>query len=327
MANEYISKLKVGTIPYDVRDGSAVHSVTTGTANGTIKVDENAVSIYGLQTGAYTAVTNEISGSELIPTDTAVKTYVQGQISQVAGGVKFKGTVGTGGTVTTLPTNASVGDMYKVITEGDYEGTRAKIGDLFIYTNTQQTTQSKWAHIPSGDEPSGTVTNINTGNGLTGGPITASGTISIKLPQSSGLYADSNGLSVKVVAGSGLKIDGGIEADFNVVQRKLTADTTTIEFNGTNIGVKKDNATIVSGDKGLKVNFNPATLKNGNDGLEVNIATDGALEFNGIMGLDVSVQSQGGLQHNANGSLEADFSIVQKKARIDSSDEHMLVFE
>lgn len=33
--------------------------------------------------------------------------------------------------------------------------------------------------IPSGDEPSGTVTNIATGVGLTGGPITTSGTISL----------------------------------------------------------------------------------------------------------------------------------------------------
>ena len=32
--------------------------------------------------------------------------------------------------------------------------------------------------LPSGDEPSGTVTNIATGTGLTGGPITTSGTIS-----------------------------------------------------------------------------------------------------------------------------------------------------
>ena len=33
--------------------------------------------------------------------------------------------------------------------------------------------------IPSGDEPSGTVTNIATGTGLIGGPITTTGTISI----------------------------------------------------------------------------------------------------------------------------------------------------
>ena len=38
---------------------------------------------------------------------------------------------------------------------------------------------SAWVVIPSGDEPSGTVTSVATGTGLSGGPITTSGTISI----------------------------------------------------------------------------------------------------------------------------------------------------
>ena len=38
---------------------------------------------------------------------------------------------------------------------------------------------SAWVVIPSDDEPSGTVTSIATGTGLSGGPITSSGTISI----------------------------------------------------------------------------------------------------------------------------------------------------
>ena len=38
---------------------------------------------------------------------------------------------------------------------------------------------SAWVVIPSGDEPSGTVTSVGTSGGLTGGTITTSGTISI----------------------------------------------------------------------------------------------------------------------------------------------------
>ena len=38
---------------------------------------------------------------------------------------------------------------------------------------------SAWVVIPSGDEPSGTVTSITAGTGLSGGTITTSGTISI----------------------------------------------------------------------------------------------------------------------------------------------------
>ena len=38
---------------------------------------------------------------------------------------------------------------------------------------------SAWVVIPSGDEPSGTVTSVAAGTGLSGGTITSSGTIAI----------------------------------------------------------------------------------------------------------------------------------------------------
>ena len=68
----------------------------------------------------------------------------------------FKGSLGTGGTITTLPDVSSLneGFTYKVITAGTYAGQIAKIGDTFISDGTQ------WVLIPSGDEPSGTVTSI-----------------------------------------------------------------------------------------------------------------------------------------------------------------------
>ena len=82
--------------------------------------------------------------------------------------------LGTNGTITSLPTAAASneGYTYKVITAGTYASQSAKVGDVFISNG------SSWNLIPSGDEPSGTVTNIATGTGLTGGPITSSGTIS-----------------------------------------------------------------------------------------------------------------------------------------------------
>lgn len=68
----------------------------------------------------------------------------------------FKGSLGTGGTITTLPTAASTntGYTYKVITAGTYASQTAKVGDTFISTG------SKWELIPSGDEPNGTVTSV-----------------------------------------------------------------------------------------------------------------------------------------------------------------------
>ena len=67
------------------------------------------------------------------------------------------------------------GHTYKVITNhsADNKCPACKAGDMIISNG------SAWVVIPSGDEPSGTVTSIATGTGLTGGPITSSGTISI----------------------------------------------------------------------------------------------------------------------------------------------------
>lgn len=62
----------------------------------------------------------------------------------------FKGTLGTGGTISTLPTASSEneGYVYIVITDGTYAGQSAKAGDTFVSDG------SSWVLVPSGDEPS-----------------------------------------------------------------------------------------------------------------------------------------------------------------------------
>jgi hypothetical protein len=104
----------------------------------------------------------------------------------------FKGSLGTGGTITALPVDgtATIGDTYKVITAGTYAGKAAKIGDTFICL-TKTSSAITWELIPSGDEPSGTVTSVATGVGLTGGTITTSGTIKAELRSETALTNDS----------------------------------------------------------------------------------------------------------------------------------------
>jgi len=46
--------------------------------------------------------------------------------------VLFKGTIGTGGTITTLPTTYSAGWAYKVIEAGTYAGKVCEVGDLLL---------------------------------------------------------------------------------------------------------------------------------------------------------------------------------------------------
>lgn len=62
--------------------------------------------------------------------------------------MQFKGTLGTGGTITTLPAAAAAnnGYMYKVITAGTYQSVAAQVGDALISNG------SSWVLIPSGDE-------------------------------------------------------------------------------------------------------------------------------------------------------------------------------
>ena len=64
--------------------------------------------------------------------------------------MKFKGTLGTGGTITTLPaaSSANNGYTYLVITDGTYAGQEADAGDQFISNG------EAWWRVPSGDEAS-----------------------------------------------------------------------------------------------------------------------------------------------------------------------------
>lgn len=58
----------------------------------------------------------------------------------------YMGTLGTGGTITALPSTARIGDAYKVINDGTFNGIAAETGDLFIYSS------AGWNLIPSGDD-------------------------------------------------------------------------------------------------------------------------------------------------------------------------------
>lgn len=64
----------------------------------------------------------------------------------------FKGSLGTGGTISTLPTASSEneGFVYIVITDGTYAEQAAKAGDMFVSDG------SSWVLIPSADD-SGTL--------------------------------------------------------------------------------------------------------------------------------------------------------------------------
>ena len=80
----------------------------------------------------YSVETTLTGGSSAIPRADAVKTYVDSLLS-ANDAMVFKGTLGTGGTVTALPTGTvSAGWTYRVITAGTYAGVVCEIGDMII---------------------------------------------------------------------------------------------------------------------------------------------------------------------------------------------------
>lgn len=109
--------LGIGVV-YDSVDGIDTGSFTipsaTDSAYGVVKVDASVT-----QNG-----TNPV-------TSKAIYDYV-GDAIAASDAMIFKGTIGTGGTVTTLPTTYKTGWTYRVITAGTYAGQKCEIGDLII---------------------------------------------------------------------------------------------------------------------------------------------------------------------------------------------------
>lgn len=222
-----------------ITDG-AVQSVSlaTGTNNGTVKLTVDGkttdnIAVKGLGSAAYTASNAYATAAQGTKADNAMpkaggtftgavtlnadptanlhpatKQYVDSKISSsiaASDAMVFKGTIGTNGTSTTLPTSAVVGDTYKVITQitvpanNSYTAAdvTAKIGDLVV----AMAKDPKWLVVPSGDEAVTTVNYSTTTTNLTTsaktGSITlgeaatkqidstiASGSTSTKLPTS-----------------------------------------------------------------------------------------------------------------------------------------------
>ena len=150
------------------KDGRAIVKTDVELEDGTKLSDREAVS------NKVTSIGDNPTDNEY-PSAKAVKNYIDAMPEPMI----FKGTIGTGGTVTSLPAAAAnnEGFTYKVITDGTYGGKVSKVGDTLISNGTV------WELIPSGDEPAGTVTNVaaqgNNGIKVTGGPITSSGTLVI----------------------------------------------------------------------------------------------------------------------------------------------------
>lgn len=165
---------------YGITDAKIASGVITlGSNTITPLTSSSTLSAAKLSGAIPSAVTATTQASTDNSTKIATTAYVTTAIANLPEPMLFKGSVGTGGTITSLPTAsaANEGWTYKVITA--LSSPAAKVGDTVISNG------SEWVVIPSGDEPSGTVTSVAASNATNGGltisgsPITSSGTITI----------------------------------------------------------------------------------------------------------------------------------------------------
>lgn len=126
---------------------SKVDPAEKGAANGIATLD-NSGKIPSSQlpgtAGTKDYTTSVTSGSADLVTSGAVWTAIDNLPEPMI----YQGTLGTGGTITTLPaaSSSNTGYTYKVITDGTYDSQVAKLGDIFISNG------STWTLVPSGDE-------------------------------------------------------------------------------------------------------------------------------------------------------------------------------
>lgn len=186
------------------------------------------------------------------PSAKAVKDYIDALPEPMV----FKGSLGTGGTITALPAAAASneGFTYKVITAGTYQGIAADVGDTFISDG------ATWVLIPSGDEPSGTVTSVaatgSNGIKITGSPITSSGTIAIA---GTNVSQTTNGM---MTAADKKKLDsvynyGECSTARNVLEKEVTINNITSLYAGLKVVIRfTDTGTANPASGTLTLNIN-----------------------------------------------------------------------
>lgn len=154
IANSKVDKVTgkgLSTNDYTTEEKDKLAGIDTGATKNTVDAAISSTSTNAISTKAvYEALLKKaataspnFTGTPTAPTPTdgdsttkiATTAFVNNAVSSAVAGVdamRFKGTLGTGGTVTVLPTTYKVGDTYRVTTAGTYAGQVCEIGDLVM---------------------------------------------------------------------------------------------------------------------------------------------------------------------------------------------------
>lgn len=250
------------TVPYATKAGSATSATTATnltsapslTANGDkIKVTIGDKSSSELTVPYATKAKGDASGNDIedtyapkaSPTFTgtpkaptaasgtnttqiATTAFVIGEINSklaASDAMQFKGTLGTGGTITALPASHSKGDTYKVITAGTYAGVACEVGDMIIcITDGTSANNAHWTVVQSNIDgavtgPTSAVSgNVAIFNGTTGRVIKDSGIASSSIYKKT-TYEWNNeisfGSSGKLCVGKFVMYDSAVVVEIN----------------------------------------------------------------------------------------------------------------
>lgn len=217
--------------------------------------------------GIPTAPTASVgTNSTQIATTAFVQTEVNSKIA-ASDAMIYKGTLGTGGTITALPASHTTGWTYKVITAGTYAAQKCEIGDMIICLTTGTTaTDAHWTVVQTNIDgavigpDSAVADRIAVFNGATGKILKDGGVTLSQLVQT----------SRKVTAGSGLTGGGVLSADITLShQVKPTTGSdaggsgsvvtgVTVDTMGHVVSTTKGNITSVTGNAGTATKLQTA---------------------------------------------------------------------
>lgn len=213
------------------------------------KADETYIAKSSIDTALATTGESDTT----VPSSKAVVDYVASQLS-ASDAMVMKGTVGTGGTVTTLPTTGvTIGDTYKVITNGTYAEQAAKVGDMFIATAATPV----WVYVPSGDDiySGGTLINID------------SATLSISHGTPKGASAGTYGpttAQTPTFGGTANVLNVTTDAYGHVTGASTTTITIPNTIGGTNLGLVKNGGDVtITATGNMEIPVTGVTASNG----------------------------------------------------------------
>ena len=119
-----------------VTAGTTGHILTSAGAGAPVWTDPFNISVGTVTTtiGANAVGTTQdiTDNSKKIATTEFVHNVLTNKLGELSGALLYKGTIGTGGTITELPGSYEAGWTYKVITAGTYAGQKCEVGDMII---------------------------------------------------------------------------------------------------------------------------------------------------------------------------------------------------